>query len=110
MTYEFVYQGDVPKASTWKANGDGAVTYNDTYYCVEGRQYYELFKDKNPSTLVDSTEMNMAFPGNRVQTVQVTWEPGKIYTFRVRLQLSSDNPSEHCVYYWAYQGAQMTFP
>jgi hypothetical protein len=106
MTYEFTYQGNVPKASTWKANGDGAVT--DNTRCLQSRSYYELFKGRDLSTVVDSTVMDFSHVG-RVQMVQVNWEPGATYVFRVRVQRSGDSDSS-CVYYWTYQGAQMTFP
>jgi hypothetical protein len=106
MTYEFVYQGDVPKLGTWKANGDdGAVTQTCGPNMLP-RFYYELLKG---SDTVDSTYMDFSmFHPARVETVQLTWEPGQIYRSRVRVQ--SHSPYSGCFLHWAYQGAHMTFP
>lgn len=107
MTYEFTYQGATPKAGTWKANADGAVT--DNTYCVWSRSYWELFKGRDLSTQVDSTVIEYPYTV-KTQTVSVTWQPGQTYVFRVRVQLGVNDAYESCMYYWTYKGAQMTFP
>lgn len=109
MTYPFTYQGTIPKAGTWKANADGAVTNNGN--CVFARAYYELFKGADFSSQVDSTEVEYTYPYTvKTQSVSVNWEPGQTYVFRVRVQLGVNDAYESCMYYWTYKGAQMTFP
>jgi hypothetical protein len=111
MTYEFAYQGDVRKAGTWKFNGEEAVTQNSS--CDWSLGTYELFKgtSTNPTALVASTVMKYAGgQGGWGQTVQLTWEPGQTYVFRVTVQPYFPPKDRVCTYYWAYQGAQMTFP
>jgi len=112
MTYEFAYQGDVSKAGTWKFNGEGAVSQNQ--YCdTWTRATYEFFKGTtaNPIALLAMTEMvYIAGQGGWGQTVQLNWEPGQTYTFRITVQPYSRPEDRYCLNYWAYQGAQMTFP
>lgn len=108
MTYEFAYMGDVPKLGTWKANGDGSVTQTCGPEMLP-RFYYELLKGPEPYTTVDSTYMDYSdFHPNRVESVQLTWEPGRTYRSRVRVQAHSAYSG--CFLHWAYKGAQMTFP
>jgi hypothetical protein len=107
VTYQFAYQGDVPKAGTWNAQADGTFTraHSD---CDRGILYYKLLKGKDHYTQVDSTLMNFALANRKTaQTVQVTWEPGQTYTFQALIQTGV--PAD-CERWWKYGGAAITFP
>jgi hypothetical protein len=107
LTYQFSYQGDVPKAGTWKALGDGTLTFPPHWDCFKDELWYQLFKGNYPGwTTLDSTKMIARWYTPPVQTVQVTWEPGQIYTFQAIVKTVDGG----CTRYWHYGGAAITVP
>ena len=104
VTYDFIYQGNVPKTSTWRANGVGAV--DDNMKCSWGWLTYGLLKGTN-------TPLGANIWGERpggVLSIPVTWEPGQTYKFQVVVQPDRVFTPNQCVFYWSYQGVFMTFP
>jgi hypothetical protein len=108
LTYQFVYEGRDPKTGTWKANADGTFT-PPWPPCTGAALYYQLFKGNYPGwTTLDATKMIARWYSNAVQTVQVNWEPGQIYTFQALIKVTDS--SSQCVRNWQYGGAAITIP
>ena len=116
MTYGFTYQGEVPKAGTWTVKADGTFTGDGgcTGLGPPISLVYQFFKGNYPSwTTLDSTAacyLPQTWLNKTAQTVQVTWEPGKIYTFQAMIKAAVGFRGSDCKYYWNYGGAAITFP
>lgn len=117
MTYGFTYQGDDPIPGTWTVKADGTFTGDDG--CTSGlgppiSLVYQFFKGNYPSwTTLDSSEtcaLPQTWLNKAAQTVQVTWEPGQIYTFQAMIKVAVGFRGAECRYYWNYGGAAITFP